>query len=292
MNKILAVGIATVDIINTVEHYPGEDEEVRAQEQSIRRGGNASNTLVLLAALGYQCSWAGVLADDLYADFIRDDLMKNDINIDHAVVQHQSSSPLSCITLAQGSGKRSIVHYRDVREYSFADFKSVDINEYDWLHFEGRNVEQTIVMLEYMRASNFPNKVSIEIEKPRQDIERLFAYADILIFSKGYAQHAGFNDASAFLGEMHRLHPDIVLYCAWGKGGAYAIDRQGMLSHAQAQQDIEVVDTVGAGDAFNAGVIDANLSGLECQQGLQAACKLAARKCMQYGFAGVVEEQQ
>ena len=60
MAHVLAVGVATLDIINEVESYPPEDGEVRALAQAIRRGGNASNTLVVLSQLGHSCEWAGV----------------------------------------------------------------------------------------------------------------------------------------------------------------------------------------------------------------------------------------
>jgi ketohexokinase len=43
MAKILAVGIATLDIINTVERYPLLDGETRALSQHKTRGGNATN---------------------------------------------------------------------------------------------------------------------------------------------------------------------------------------------------------------------------------------------------------
>ena len=64
MARILGVGIATLDIINTVDGYPAEDSEVRAIHQRICRGGNATNTLVVLSQLGHRCAWAGVLADE------------------------------------------------------------------------------------------------------------------------------------------------------------------------------------------------------------------------------------
>jgi len=292
MHKILAVGIATVDIINSVDHYPDEDDEVRALGQSVQRGGNASNTLVSLSAMGYQCSWAGVLADDLYATFIRDDLIANGVHVEHAIVQKDSVSPLSCITLSQDSGKRCIVHYRDLRELSFSDFERVEVHAYDWLHFEGRNVAQTVLMLQRIRASHYRHPVSIEIEKPRQDVEQLFTFADLLIFSRVFVAHAGFDDATAFLQDMHRQYPDIELYCAWGEHGAYAIDPQGVLYHADAMQGIDVVDTVGAGDVFNAAVINAKIKQLGMQDVLQQACRLAGKKCSQYGFSDIVEAGQ
>jgi ketohexokinase len=49
------VGIATLDIINVVDTYPAENSEVRALSQQKVRGGNATNSLVVLSQLGYQC---------------------------------------------------------------------------------------------------------------------------------------------------------------------------------------------------------------------------------------------
>lgn len=61
MARILTVGIATLDIVNQVSAYPAEDDEIRATAQTIRRGGNATNTAVVLSQLGHQVDWAGAL---------------------------------------------------------------------------------------------------------------------------------------------------------------------------------------------------------------------------------------
>jgi ketohexokinase len=176
-----------------------------------------------------------------------------------------------------------------LREFSFPDFERIDIHACDWIHFEGRNVEQTVLMLRRLRDSKYQQPVSIEIEKPRQGIEQLFGYADVLIFSKVFVRHAGFTEPTAFLQNMHAKYPSIEHYCAWGEDGAYAIDHNGVLYHAVADHDIRVVDTVGAGDVFNAGVIDAKINKQDMQSGLQQACNLAARKCAQHGFGGVIQ---
>ena len=49
-----------------------------------------------------------------------------------------------------------------------------------------------------------------------------------------------------------------------------------------------VVDTLGAGDTFNAAVINGCLAGQATAEILEHACRLAGRKCMQDGFAGLV----
>jgi ketohexokinase len=40
-----------------------------------------------------------------------------------------------------------------------------------------------------------------------------------------------------------------------------------------------VVDTLGAGDVFNAGVIDARLRGLAAERAVEWACRVAGYKC-------------
>ena len=64
MATILAVGIATLDIINTVERYPYEDSETRASHHRTTRGGNATNTLSVLSQIDHHCHWAGTLIDE------------------------------------------------------------------------------------------------------------------------------------------------------------------------------------------------------------------------------------
>jgi ketohexokinase len=49
-----------------------------------------------------------------------------------------------------------------------------------------------------------------------------------------------------------------------------------------------LVDTLGAGDAFNAAIIDGLLAGLSLEPLLARATGLAGRKCGQRGYGGLV----
>ena len=48
-----------------------------------------------------------------------------------------------------------------------------------------------------------------------------------------------------------------------------------------------VVDTLGAGDTFNAGIIHCLSQGRSVSEALQYACKLAGTKCGMVGFDGL-----
>lgn len=284
MARILGVGIATLDIINTVDGYPAEDSEVRALAQRICRGGNATNTLVVLSQLGHECAWGGVWADEPDARHILDDLARHRIDISACVCLAQGKVPTSYIALNQRNGSRTIIHYRNLPEFGFADFNRIDLSAFDWLHFEGRAVDDTRRMLERARAEAPGMPRSVEIEKTRPGIESLFPFADVLLFSRHYARACGFIDAGALLRHAAALAPETDLVCAWGEEGAYGLDRDGTAHHSPAFPPPVVMDTLGAGDTFNAGIIHARLSGLAWPEALRHGCELAGEKCGRMGL--------
>lgn len=287
MARLLGIGNATLDIVHLVDGYPQENQEVRARARSVRRGGNTANTLVVLSQLGVACSWAGTLVDDHDGALIRADLSAHGIDIGHCHYVRHGSIPVSSILVNTRNGSRTIVHYRDLPEYSPAEFESVGLAPFDWLHFEGRNVDGTRRMLERARRLRPEIPVSVEIEKPRDAISSLFGYADVLLFSRVYAEALGHRDPLSLLHAVRPQCPQALLFCTWGESGAAALDRQGQASRHDAVVPHAVVDTLGAGDTFNAGIISACLDGLDAAAALARGCRLAGKKCGQSGFGNL-----
>ncbi len=279
MANVLSVGIATLDLINLTDSFPTEDSEVRALQHWQRRGGNATNTLVVLSQLGHQCRWAGTLADDHFSGMIEQDLQRHHIALHDCQRISGGTAPTSFITLNQQTGTRTIVHYRDLPEFSFAAFQQVVLTDLDWLHFEGRNVVATRQMISLARKSHPQLTISVEIEKPRPNIEQLFPFANYLFFSRHYANSQGHTDALTFLRSITGQSNPARSICAWGEAGAYAIDSKDATLHATAIDIPKVVDSIGAGDTFNAGFIHATLRGDNLYAALRYACYLAGNKC-------------
>jgi ketohexokinase len=286
MSRILAVGIATLDIINTVASFPAEDDEVRAISQHKTRGGNATNTLTVLSQLGHDCSWAGVLVNEPDAASIEQALAKHHIDTQYCQRLSTGKMPTSYITLNQASGSRTIVHHRDCPEYDFASFSHIDLSQFDWVHFEGRNCEQTQQMLHHLN-SFFPTvPYSIEIEKPREDIELLFdSKAQLMMFSRAYAISQGYENAADFL---QNLPVEIQqATCSWGEQGCW-YKESNTIAHQAAAQISHVVDTLAAGDTFNAGLIDGLVHGRVLADAVAAANQLAGKKCAQQGLENLL----
>lgn len=281
MAHILLVGTATLDLVFGLDHFPDADEEMRVRSLRTCRGGNAANSAVVLAGLGHAVEFLGVLADAPETAVLEQDFIRHGVDF-RRCPRLPGRPPTSSIYLSGAS--RSIVHYRDLPELDAAHFMALDLGAYDWLHLEGRNVKALTEMLAHVHAA-FPGlPVSLELEKPRDGIEALFGQADLLLCSRGFARHYGFDAPHDFLEWMRGRAPQAHIVAAWGEEGAYGLDASKSIRHASAQPPSRVLDTLGAGDTFNAGMIDAYAGKLPLQEAMAWACRLAGKKCGVYGF--------
>lgn len=282
--RILCVGIATLDIVNTVAEYPKEDAEVRSMAQRRARGGNATNTLVVLSQQGHSCSWAGVLPKEPDAAVVEEELRHYFIKYDYCSRPQHGKLPTSYIVVSESSRSRTIVHYRDMPEYSFEAFDSIPLEQFDWVHFEGRAVDQLAPMLQKV-VSRKDMRCSVEVEKPRTGLEELISLPDVIMYSRHYAESKGHDQPHSFL--QYAAGQAEEQYLTWGEQGAWAIDKADNVYFSPAYPPGKVRDTLGAGDVFNAGIIHGRSTGQNIPRSLAFACRLAGIKCGLQGFEGV-----
>ena len=282
MAKIFCCGIVTLDIVNHVPHYPAEDEELRATRQQRRSGGNAANTAIVLGQLGHEVSLAATVASDETGDWLLERLRRAGID-SSACRRHHGNTPTSYIALSTATGSRTIIHHRDLAELTATELLASLPDELDWLHFEGRNVPELEKMLDGLpRPRDY--RISLEAEKPRDGLERLFSHVDVVMVSRPWAEAHGYADATETLTALHANHPRQLFSCAWGAAGAWGCGADGKILHAPAVAVTRVVDSIGAGDTFNAGLIDALVGGQPFDEALTRANSLAAASLERQGI--------
>ncbi|XP_078046269.1 ketohexokinase isoform X2 [Augochlora pura] len=243
--KVLCVGLTCLDIVQTCTHYPEEDSDQRSVEYRWQRGGNASNTCTVLSLLGTSCEFFGI------------------------------GCPTSTVILSQSTGSRTILHHNpSMPELVLKNFEQLRLQDYSWIHFEGRNLNEVLSMMQCVENYNnmlsysqdstdkegawsqMPITVSVELENPKSELLDLLAYVDVAFISKDFAQSRGHDNMSDTLKHVaNDAKSGATLICAWGDRGAMAKTPDNIIVQSPAFSPHKVVDTLGAGDTFNAAVL-------------------------------------
>ncbi|XP_005998751.1 ketohexokinase isoform X1 [Latimeria chalumnae] len=294
--RVLCIGLVCLDIISVVERFPEEDSDTRCLSQRWQRGGNASNSCTVLSLLGVPCAFMGSLAPGRVADFVLDDLSRYSIDVCHLMAHSDCAFPASIVISNVTNGSRTILHMnRNLPDVTAEDFQKVDLSRYMWIHWEGRNASEQVKMIKRVEEHNaaLPVEerisVSVEIEKTREELYQLFAHGDVVFISKDVARRFGFHSApEALKGLYGRVKKGACLICAWADKGADALGPDGVLLHSDAFPPTALVDTLGAGDTFNASVIFCLSRGKSLQEALTFGCQTAGKKCGIQGYDGIV----
>ncbi|KAJ6179705.1 hypothetical protein N7519_010166 [Penicillium mononematosum] len=259
---LVAIGACYLDTILTAPYYPGEDEKLRASRISRRRGGNCPNTLEVLGQLLQYGPSSAESSLNLIAVLpskssvpcqqIQSSL-GNMVRLDSCIYRERFSEPASSyIITSQATGSRTIVNYNELPEMTRTEFATA----VDPLRpcTRGNIGMYSLSSGELSRA-----EISVEVEKPgRPGLQELADVADVVIYSKGWAQSNGYTSAEDCLRDQSlKTSRASLLCCTWGSDGAAALEPEtGNFAHVPAHtEEVGVVDTIGAGDTFNAGLL-------------------------------------
>ncbi|RMZ77416.1 hypothetical protein DV738_g4384, partial [Chaetothyriales sp. CBS 135597] len=189
MDSLVVVGACYLDTILTVPYYPREDEKLRAESLSQRRGGNGPNTLEVLAQL---------LAHSAAVDLIKASLGPA-VNLSACIYREgRTEAASSYIIQSTESGSRTLVNYNDLPELTLKEFEVVVSEKVGqrgkWYHFEGRIPDVTQGCIRHLREKLPNTAISVEVEKPgRAGLEELAAEADVVFYSQSWAKSKGYS---------------------------------------------------------------------------------------------------
>lgn len=101
-----------------------------------------------------------------------------------------------------------------------------------------------------------PITISVELERLVVELLDLLPYADIAFIAKDFAEFRGYDNMSETLRNISQdAKSGATIICAWGDRGAMARSPDGTVVQSPAFPPYKIIDSLGAGDTFNAAVL-------------------------------------
>ena len=299
MPKVVVVGDANVDIIVPYPRFLNEERtQVEYPQIGIEGGGTSANTAVALAKLGLDVSFVGTVGDDQYGRFVMQDFKDAGVDVT-GLVADSTLSTVGVFAFVDDRGERYLWGWPRERQ----SFKALDenlvpmhmIREADWVHSSGMcltydtSARETIIRIfEQAHDAGVPTSFDLNLRVDDGVLDPDFAAAlERIIPNVDYLLGSG-PDEFAYLGDDDMM----------GNATAYAVDgrtvivRDGARGSIGLTQDgltespafwVNVEDTIGAGDVYNAGFIAARLAGASLAESLREGNAVSAYKVARRG---------
>lgn len=281
---VLVVGDANVDLIVP---FPvvRTDGSVRPLMPELHGGGTAANTAVALGKLDVPTSFMGTIGGDDFGRLVLADFDRVGIRTEHLVVD-PALNTVCVYALIDRSGERHLWGWPRERQ-AFAELEQdrIDwraVEESAWVHtsgmalaYESTGRHAVIEILRRAHALGIPTSLdlNLRLRGAPLDPEHRRALLDAMehctyVLGSGDEEFAGlYPDEDWRLSVEQAVRADRIAVARMGAAGALASTLDGRIDVPAFSA--QVVDTVGAGDAFNAGFIAARLQGLPIAESLR-----------------------
>ena len=265
---ILIPGGYFCDIVFTgLPDLPTLGTEIFASQINVVPGGGAINTSIGLHRLRVKVGWLGTFGNDFFSRAIADQLSAEQLDLSQVI---RLDGPLQRVTVSLSyPADRAFVTYVD----SLSDnvdraFDALDRLTFRHLHFGGLVTDpRTPALLDACHARGIT--VSMDCQhRPHMlaEVESILSRLDM--FMPNAAEAIKLTASSSIDQAIDRLAVIVPLVVIkQGADGARA--RQGGQDFHVPSIPANVVDTTGAGDAFNAGFLAATLAGHDPAEALR-----------------------
>ncbi len=293
---VVVLGDANVDMEVRLPH-PDIDRAHSNPDPRLLGGGSAANTAAALGRLGVECKFVGVVGSDSFGRHATESLAEAGVDVS-GVETTRDSPTVTVITVVPVDGERLIYVWPPTggahAELS-AKAATTALKSGDWLHVSGICLrvsparESILAAMKQSRGAGVPVSLDLNLRLEnwgwdggfREVVEEAVSYSDVVMGSAmdeivPLAGVQGVADAARKLAGLDRI-----AVARLGSDGAMVAwdDRVVSVPSFEAVS----ADTVGAGDAHNAGFIAARLRGSGVEEAVLWANALAALTVSRHG---------
>ena len=292
---VVVIGDANVDL---EIQLPVDSRPTHANpDPTMSGGGSAANTAAALARLEIPTRFVGAVGEDATGRHAVESLARSGVDV--GAIQTVSSEPTVMVIVVLPPGGERLIYVWPPRGGAHAmldvELATGAVVGADWVHVSGICLRVTpardavLAVMEEARGQGVPVSLDLNLRLEnwgweagfRKVVHAAVELADVVLGSAS-DEILPLGDADDLITAARALGGgERIIVARLGAEGAMAIaDRE---ATAAAGLDVDVVDTVGAGDAFNAGFIAARLEDRPLDEALRWGNTVAAATIVERG---------
>lgn len=291
MYDVITVGSATVDVFartktsELIKIYDSKGEtdllayptgsKILIEELIFSTGGGATNTAVCLARLGHKVACISKTGDGSNSEKVKSHLKRDNVDTSLIVSVKGGRTGYSIILDSLNHDRTILAFKGSNNDLKYSELKLNKIKT-KWFYFstmldEGfKTLEKLAKFAEKNGIKIIFNASQYLVSQGAEFLKEILSRTDIFVLNKDEAKIlASSNDIKELLVKIHGLGPKIVVITD-GKNEFFVFDGEYIYS-GKPNQNIKVVETTGAGDAFAATF----LAGMIRENDIPFAMKLA-----------------
>jgi sugar/nucleoside kinase (ribokinase family) len=305
-DRVLILGDACVDLIVQLPDRARKPLDLTKSIPRLFGGGSGANVAVALSRLGIETAMVGTVGDDGYGRWITQDLLREGVATE-GLSSINDAFTLMVMAIIEPDGERLIVvwPHEGAAHFHLQDHH-IDQNlfmETSWLHTTGiclRASPARESILKAMKAAREAGlTVSLDLNlrlelqpldgETRRTFEEAIDYSNV-VFGQGDEEMIPLSGSNSIEEATRNLcNGQRIVIARKGGEGAMAVTPDGI--HQIPAFNVKVVDTLGAGDAFNGGFIAAVLDKCTIEEATRWGNAVAAWNIGRPGARGLPTRQ-
>ena len=290
---IFGTDAGCLDMNIVIDEYPERNRGTRVQDLSYQGGGKVASGVCASARLGGKVAYAGVFYDDKRGQFLRQDFLDHGINIDASVVRHGRTF-MNIVVAERKYGTRTMLGTPGEMGMPKEEEVNWDYLRQSKLLFVAFLNDLALKAVKIAKENDIP--VLIDADMYSESLEQHIGDIDYFIGSEFVfdamfpgAKEKGLKNLEKEVDQIRARGPKTVVF-TFGEKGCIGKGPEEEYFTLPAFQ-VDVVDTVGAGDVFHGAYAVAVTKGLSTKECARYASGTSAIKCTRIGGrAGVPTE--
>ena len=281
---LVTIGHVLMDIRIFIDEFPKADEEAKTNKLSLGGGGSAANVAVGASRLGVKSGFIGSIGFDTFGRVLLEELEHEGVDVAHVKVDTSTSSGLTVIAI-NNKGQVIMFGYTGASDKLFpSDLNKEYISSSEHVHITGLSFDTALAAAKIAKKANVTVSFDPGRLMSKMGLKRLLPllhYVDQILLNQEEARElTGVIELEKAAKAIIKSGPKMVIIKR-GPDGVFAMNHS--KSFSVPAYPVKVVDTTGAGDAFSAGFITAQLEGKSLEDSVEFANATANLKITRIG---------